>query len=66
VDLADRGHEARRADHVDPGHRHQPRDLNRVKGLAGDLTLDRRDLCVQELDVTQARLDRLCLLERQI
>jgi hypothetical protein len=55
-----------RADHVDARHGHQPPQLGRLERLAGDLPLDRSDLWVEELDVAQARRDRLCLLERQL
>src|SRR5215211_7648818 len=61
ADVADRGQKRRRADHVHPGHGHQPACLRRAQRLAGDQPLDRSDLPIEELDVAQRRLDRLRL-----
>ena len=42
-----------------PGTGEQPPQLGRLERLARDFALDRGDLAVQELDVAQARRDRL-------
>ena len=39
ADVADRGHKAGGHDHVDPGHGHQPADLDRGQRLASDQPL---------------------------
>jgi len=65
-DVADRGQERLSADHVDAGHGHQSARVRRAQRLARDQPLDRGDLCVQELDMAQRALDRLCLLDRQL
>jgi hypothetical protein len=44
ADVADRGRERRRADHVDARHREQPPQPARLERLARDLALDRGDL----------------------
>jgi hypothetical protein len=66
ADVADRGQEDRRADDVDARHGHQPLDLRALKRFACDQPLDLLDLCVEELDVAQAGLDRLLLLFGQL
>jgi len=66
VNVADRGHKAGGHDHVDPGHGHQPADLDRGQRLASDQPLHLRDLCVEELDLAHARVDGLALLDRQL
>jgi hypothetical protein len=66
ADVADRGQKRRRADHVDPRHGHQPACVRRAQRLARDQPLDLGDLCVEEGDVAQRGLDRLCLLDRQL
>jgi hypothetical protein len=37
-----------------------------VKRVAGDQPLDLGDLCVEELDLAHAAVDRFALLERQL
>ena len=49
-----------------PGTVISRRDLGRLERLTRDQSLDRGDLCVQELDVAHAAVDRLALLERQL
>jgi hypothetical protein len=59
ADVTDRGHERCCGDHVHPGDVHQPPDLRRVKRLAGDQPLNRRDLGIEKPDVAHAPLDHL-------
>ncbi len=66
ADLADLGHERGGDDHVDAGDGHQPLDLRASERLGRDQALDRRDLCVQEVDLAQRRVDGLALLGGQL
>ena len=60
--MPDRGDECRGADHVHPGNGHQPSDLLPAQGLLGDQLLNRADLCVDERDLAQTRVNGLALL----
>jgi hypothetical protein len=66
VGVPDRGDERRRTDHVDARYGHQPPDLWPAQCLLGDQPLDRRDLRLEELDVTQPGVHGLALLQRQL
>jgi hypothetical protein len=66
ADVADRGQKRRRADHVHPGHGHQPARFARLKRVTGDQPLGPGDLPVEELDLAQRALERLGLLQRQL
>jgi hypothetical protein len=64
-DVADRGQEGGGGDQVHARDGHQPLGLGPGQHLRGDQPLDLLDLTVQERDVAQRGLDRLCLLGRQ-
>jgi hypothetical protein len=66
VGVPDRGDEGRGADEVHARHGHQPPDLRPGQRLLGDQPLDRRDLRIEELDLADASVDRLALLQRQL
>jgi hypothetical protein len=59
ADVPDRAQHRRGADDVDARHRHRPAHVGAVEGVVGDRPVDRGDLRVGELDVSQARRDRL-------
>jgi hypothetical protein len=66
ADVADGGHERRGDGDVDAGDGHQPFDLGPGQHLGGDQLVDLRDLCVEEVDLTQAGLDGLALADGQL
>jgi hypothetical protein len=61
TDLADRTDQRRRGHEVDAGKRHQPLHLLGGECELGKRPIDHGDLGGQEVDLAQARLDRLAL-----
>src|SRR4051812_46184066 len=55
-----------RDDHVDAGDGHQPLDLGPAQGVGGDQLVDLRDLGVEEVDLAQAGVDGLALVDCQL
>jgi len=64
--IPDRRHERRGADEVHSWDGHQPLDLWPRQRLLSDQSFSRGDLRVEELDVTDAGINRLSLLQRQL
>src|SRR5436190_767636 len=62
----DRGHHRAGGGDVDAGDRHQPADLGRVDGVLRDLPVGELELALQEVELTQAGLDRLALVDGQL
>jgi hypothetical protein len=62
LDVADHRDQGGGADQVDAGDRHQPADLRRVQGVAGDGLLEVGYLAAEEVEHAQAALHRLALI----
>ena len=66
ADVADRRHEGRRRLHVDARDRHQPQHLRPGERRSGDLAVERSDLGIEEIDLTQTAIEGQPLVDRHI
>jgi hypothetical protein len=65
-DVADCGQQRAGGHEVDAGERQQPAQLGRGEHELGERLIDRHHLAVEEVDPTQAGLDHLPLVNRQL
>ena len=66
ADVTDRRQKRDRDDQVDARNGHQPTRLGPVERVVRDRPIDQRDLAVEEVDLAQAAVERLALLDRQL
>lgn len=66
ANVADRGDQCCRGRDVDAGDRHQPLDLDAGQRVLGEVLVDPGELTVEEVDLAQARRERVAFVDRQL
>jgi hypothetical protein len=66
ADVADRRDQRRRGRDVDAGDRHQPLDVGAGQRVLGEVAVDAGDLCVEEVDLAQARREGVAFVDGQL
>jgi hypothetical protein len=66
ADVTDDRHERSRGGNTDSWNGHESLDVVGVKGVDRDISIDKRDLSIQEVDLSQAGIDRLAFIDREL